>query len=185
MPESQLEIVIEPLGDHVRGDFCCGEKRIDNFFRNNARNSHDAYAQRIFVARYGDKTELLGFYALTLMTFALGMNEEADAKFGRFNSIPTIYLTMIGRDQTHGPKGIGSVLMEDAFRRCLSVRNNVGAYALTLHAVNERVAQRYEDLGFTRFHTELHDRQQKDETHRAMFYELNAIAAALAEGDAT
>lgn len=181
MSDEQFELVIEPLGKHSRGAFCCGNTKIDNFFRNNARKSHEAFAQRVFVARTADGEDILGFYALTLMTFTKGMNEKADDKFARVDSIPTIYLTMIGRDQNHGPKGLGAALMEDAFRRCLTVRDNVGAYALTLHAVNEKVAERYEALGFSKFHTDKHDRSKDDETHLAMFYELDAIAKAFSE----
>ena len=177
------EIVIEPLGEHPRGAFCCTLDRIDNFFRNNVLKSHQAYAQRIFVARKASDMIPLGFYALTTMTFRPGMSEAADKKFGRFDAIPSIYLTMIGRDKT-ATKGLGSYLMLDAFRRALEVREHVGVYALTLHAYNDDVQSLYEKLGFEVFADPAQDQQDaKDESKRykAMFISLSDVAATFAE----
>ncbi|WP_156379025.1 MULTISPECIES: hypothetical protein [Rhizobium] len=177
------EIVIEPLGDHPRGAFCCGVDRIDNFFRNNALKSHKAYAQRVFVAsKHGDKTPV-GFYALTIMTFRPGMSEAADKKFGRFDAIPSIYLTMIARDKG-ASKGLGTHMMLDAFKRSLEVREHVGVYALTLHAYNDDVRSIYEKLGFQVFADPGQDQQDsKDETKRykAMFISLSDVAVTFAE----
>ncbi|MEJ1117099.1 hypothetical protein V9K92_01230 [Phyllobacterium sp. CCNWLW109] len=170
------ELTIEPLGDHPRGAFCCDLDKIDNFFKNNALKSHNAYGQRIFVAcKAGDKTPL-GFYALTSMTFRPGMNKEADKKFGRFDAIPSVYLTMIARHKD-ATKGIGTHLMLDAFRRALQVREHIGVYALTLHAYNAKVQEHYEKLGFQVFA----DPGQDQEEYKAMFIPLSAVAATFAQ----
>ncbi|WP_137153483.1 hypothetical protein [Rhizobium sp. FKL33] len=170
------EIVIEPLDDHPRGAFCCGLDKIDNFFKNNASKSHKAYSQRVFVARHADDKTPLGFYALTTMTFRPGMNEEADKKFGRFAAIPSIYLTMIARDK-NGPKGLGVQLMLDAFKRALDVREQVGVYALTLHAYNDTVRAIYQSMGFEVFA----DPAQDQNNFKAMFIPLSSVAATFAE----
>lgn len=170
------EIVIEPLGDHPRGAFCCTLEKIDNFFKYNALKSHEAYAQRIFVAcKTGDNTPL-GFYALTTMTFRPGMSEEADKKFGRFAAIPSIYLTMIGRHKD-ASKGLGTQLMLDAFKRALEVREHVGIYALTLHAYNDKVRGIYESFGFQVFS----DPAQDNNEFKAMFIPLSTVAASFEE----
>lgn len=165
------DIVIEPLGDHPRGAFCCGLKPIDNFFRKHALDRHAAYATRVFVARRPDGDTPLGFYSLTTMTFQAGMNEEADGKFGRFDAIPSVYLSMIARDK-EGPKGLGDFLMLDAFKRTLDVREHVGVYALTLHAFNAKVQSIYEKFGFQTF---ADDRKLGD--YAAMFIPLSVVAA--------
>lgn len=178
-----IQIEIEPLADHPRGAFCCDEQSIQNFFRINAKKDHDLFKQRVFVARAVGDQRPLGFYSLTLMTFTVGMNDEADAKFARHNSIPTIYLSLIARDKNLSEKGLGGVLMEDAFKRCLNVRNDVGAYALTLHAVNEPVAARYEALGFKRFGGEEHDVKIGEHRRPAMFIPLSQVAEGIAAAD--
>jgi hypothetical protein len=167
------EIKVEPLDDHPRGAFSCGLKKIDNFFQNNALKSHRAYAQRVFVACKADDKAPLGFYALTTMTFRPGMNDEADKKFGRFDAIPTVYLTMIGRS-LKAPKGLGEFLMIDAFKRALLVREQVGVYALTLHAFNPKVQEIYKTFGFETF---ANSSQDMDE-YKAMFIPLSTVAAA-------
>jgi hypothetical protein len=98
------EIIVEPLGDHPRGAFCCALKPIDNFFKNNALKAHDAYSQRVFIARRPDDLTPIGFYSLMAQTFKPGMSDEADEKFARFETIPTIYLPMIARDRKRGRK---------------------------------------------------------------------------------
>lgn len=169
-------LIIEPLGDHPRGAFCCTLDKIDNFFKNNARKSHEAYAQRIFVACSPDDKTPLGFYALTTMTFRPGMNDEADKKFGRFDAIPSIYLTMIGRHKD-ASKGIGAALMLDAFKRALEVREHVGVYALTLHAYNDKVLELYKKFGFEAFA----DPAQDSDEYKAMFIPLSTVAASFEE----
>ncbi|MBY3564136.1 hypothetical protein [Rhizobium laguerreae] len=166
------DIIIEPLGgEHPRGAFCCKLKAIDNFFIKHSLDRHEAYALRVFVARRPDDNTPLGFYSLTTMTFQPGMNEEADAKFGRFDAIPSIYLSMIARDQA-SQKGLGDFLMINAFKRALEVREHIGVYAITLHAYNEKVRANYERLGFQAF---ADDRKLGE--FPAMFIPLSTVAA--------
>lgn len=111
------------------------------------------------------------------------MSEAADKKFGRFDAIPSIYLTMIARDKG-ASKGLGTHMMLDAFKRSLEVREHVGVYALTLHAYNDDVQSIYEKLGFQVFANPGQDQQDsKDETKRykAMFISLSDVAATFAE----
>ena len=172
------DIVFEPLGDHPRGAFSCKLEKIDNFFKINALKSHNAYALRVFVARRRDDMTPLGFYALTTMTFRPGMNAEADKKFGRFNAIPSTYLTMIGR-HSEAPKGLGALMMLDAFKRALEVRENVGVWALTLHAFNDEVQKYYTRIGFETF-----EKSDQDlEEYKAMFIPLSSVAATFAASD--
>jgi hypothetical protein len=170
------DIIIEPLADHPREAFSCELKTIDSFFQKHAAAKHEAYAVRVFVARRLEDPTPLGFYALTTMTFKPGMSEEADEKFGRFEAIPSIYLTMIGRDK-NAPKGIGARLMLDAFERALEVRENVGVYALTLHAYNEKVREYYLQYGFQQFADPAQD-SGKQKEYPAMYIPLSTVAAA-------
>jgi hypothetical protein len=166
------DILIEPLsGEHPRGAFCCKLKAIDNFFIKHSLDRHEAYGQRVFVARRPDDKTPLGFYSLTTMTFRPGMNDEADDKFGRFDAIPSIYLAMIARDQT-APKGLGEFLMINAFKRALDVREQIGVYAITLHAFNDKVKENYEKLGYQVFADE-----RKLGEYPAMFIPLSTVAA--------
>ncbi|MGV8939809.1 MAG: hypothetical protein ACOH2J_22050 [Allorhizobium sp.] len=170
------EIAIEPLGDHSRAAFCCGETKIDNFFRNNAKRAHREYGTRVFIARKDSDETPIGFYGLTVMTFDVGMNETADKKFSRHGQIPTVYLTMLARDSKRGPRGLGEILLTDALNRALRIREDVGIYAMTLHALNEKVRAIYEGAGFEAFSGTL----PTEEGYVPMFIMLDKVAASLA-----
>jgi hypothetical protein len=69
--------------------------------------------------------------------------------------------------------------MYDAFKRALLVRENLGVYALTLHAFNETVEKIYADLGFKEFAVRDQDRGD----FKAMFVPLSDVAASLAAAE--
>lgn len=171
-----MAFIVTPLAEQKRGAFSCPEKTIQNFFHNNAKKAHQAYRVRVFIGTpEEDITRIMGFYALTVMAFEGGIDDRSAEKFGAF-TIPTIYLTMIARCSDNSEPGFGNHLMENAFRRCLDIRENAGIYALTLHAVNEKVAARYESFGFRRFAEPKHDREQDNgDRHVAMFIPLEDV----------
>ncbi len=169
------QIVIEPLGEHSRAAFCCGLSRIDNFFKNNAKKVHLGYGTRVFVACRENNQTPIGFYGLTVMTFDVGMNEKADKKFERHGQIPTIYLSMLARDKDQGPKGLGEILLADALQRALRIREDVGVYAMTLHAFNDKVREIYEGAGFQTFSKT----PATEEGYVPMFITLDQVAASL------
>ena len=144
-------MVIEPLTrEHERGAFSCEVETITNFLKNNARRDHDAYKVRVFIARKPEAREVLGFYSLVLTALTPAeVSREAEEKFSRVNATPAIYLAMIARKT--GTDGVGEQLIQDAFERAALISEHAGAYALALDALNERVAQIYEEYGFERF----------------------------------
>lgn len=58
---------------------------------------------------------------------------------------------MIGRSLDYKGKGIGELLIQDAFSRALSIAENAGAYALALDALDENIAEIYSAYGFEKF----------------------------------
>jgi GNAT superfamily N-acetyltransferase len=162
-------LVIEPLEkSHIRGAFDCGVAKITNFLRNNARKQHEAYQVRVFVA-CDESKKVLGFYSLTLATFEPDhVSEEAQEKFDRVKSVPTIYSAMIGVDLSAQGQGVGYRMMIDAFERCLLISEHVGAYAIALHALDEATAEKYARYGYERF----------EDGELAMFLPLKTLRAA-------
>lgn len=147
---SQTHILFEPLGGHPREAFSCKYRPVQHFFRKWAEESHLSYTQRVFVACAEERGVPIGFYSLTLMTFVPGMDEDTEVNY-KERRVPTIYMGAIARDRKLSEPGFGSILLDDAFRRCLEVRESVGVYAMSLHAANEQVAKIYEGYGFSRF----------------------------------
>lgn len=117
------------------------------------------------------KKSALGFYSLTLKTYVpedIGDNVQ---KFERVGSVPSIYLAMLGVSEHIQGRGVGKLLMADAFQRTLEIAEQVGVYALSLDADNDRVVAYYEKLGFSKFESE----------GRLMLIPLSSIRDALAD----
>ena len=122
-----------------------------------------------------DSPVALGFYTLSLTALKPEETspEEAQEKYGAW-AIPLVYLGQIGvRQEFQRSHGIGSGLMLHAFERTLEIANIAGTYGLALDAVDENVAQWYEDLAFERYDTEANGRVK-------MICHLNTIKQALA-----
>lgn len=95
---------------------------------------------------------MIGFYSLVLTALVPEeVSEAANAKFGRVNAVPAIYLAMIGVTEAFKGRKVGEQLMLDAFERALLISEHAGTYAITLDALNEDVAVYYKDLGFEPF----------------------------------
>jgi hypothetical protein len=172
-----LPISITPLGHtHDRGAFSCGQKFIDRYFEQKCLEDHDVHKVRVYVATEPESNLALGFYTLSLTALKAEETtpEDAQAKYGRW-AIPLVYLGQIGvRKEYQKKNGIGSGLMLHAFERTLEIANLAGTYGLALDAVDEEVAQWYEDLAFERYDTEADGRVK-------MICHLNTIRQALAD----
>lgn len=149
---TDIQVVIKPLDNESRGNFCCGVSRIDNFFKNNARKDHEAYKVRVFIAHLEGESAPIGFYSLTLTAILPSeISENAQKKFARVNAVPAIYLAMLGVSENYKKKGVGPALMQNAISRALLISDHAGAYAIVLDALNEQVAKYYAELGFEPF----------------------------------
>lgn len=155
MPE--LTIQIEPLDHtHDRGVFYCGVDFIDNYIAKRSLKDHERYKARVYIARAGDNEPVIGFYTLSLTSIRPdeASTEDAHAKFGKW-AIPLVYLGQIGvHGEYRGQKVIGPALMLHAFERTLQIAEMAGTFGLSLDAIDEKRAQWYESIGFTRFDVE-------------------------------
>lgn len=151
-PEIDLsKLVIKPLDKKIsRAAFCCGNEKIDNFCRNNAKRQNDVNRIRVYDAFYEDS--LVGYYYLVASSnLADHISEEALKKFERVKVAPCVYLGMIGVHQDFQGNGIGKVLMLDAMQTTLRVAELIGVYALTLEAIDKKTADLYAKWGFQYF----------------------------------
>lgn len=142
---------IEPLdrSKHNRASFKCGVDRIDNFLQKTAARQQDDDHSRVYVACLDDGINVIGFYALNAHAIDVSsLPENLRKGLPSYPSISAIYLSLIGLDATHQRKGAGTLMMMNAFKRCVDVADIVGAHFLALDALNERAAALYRELGF-------------------------------------
>ena len=145
---------IEPLDKkHNRGAFVCTHQTLQNYCRNNARKNNDAFMVRVFVACYDKSNDVIGYYYLALTSYKFAQNvgqatpldERSYSKFRRVESVPAVYLGMIGVHSDLQRRGIGGLLMMDAIQRTAKIAQHAGLYALTLDALDEGVAAYYRE----------------------------------------
>ena len=174
MPVNIENVHVKPLrSEHRRGAFECSNHTIQNYCINNARKNNDAYMVRVYVACEGESLEVIGYYYLCLTSYKVGVvDEKSDAKFGRVEAVPAVYLGMIGVHSDCHRMGIGKILMKDAMLRTLQIAEIAGTYALALDALDESLVTYYRDkFGFETF---------KEQSGLEMFLPVTTIRAAVA-----
>lgn len=144
-------IHVEPLNrkKHDRAAFSCGEERLDNFLKSMAARQQDDDHTRVYVACLDAGPAIAGFYALNSHAIdAVTLPPEQRRKLPFYPTIPAIYLSVVAVNNDHQGKGLGKLLLADAFKRCVAVAGQIGAHFIVLDALNERAAKLYRELGF-------------------------------------
>lgn len=85
--------------------------------------------------------------------------------------IPVIVLRRLAVDRGFQGCGLGQDLVRHAMRQCLAAAGHIGARALVVHALNERVVAFYAGLGF----------RPLGKAPATLFLPLETIAAAFPE----
>lgn len=137
----------EPLrGKHDCGDFRCGDEELDAWLHRYARHAEAAGSARTFVTTTSGK--VVGYYALTVGQVGA---EEATERLlkgqPRGRPVPVLILARLGVDAGHQGRGVGWSLLQDAFLRCVTASENVGARAIIAHA-REEADSFYDQFGF-------------------------------------
>lgn len=142
---------VEPLdrNRHNRAAFSCGVDRVDNFLRNTAVRQQDHDFTKGYVAIEPPDNQVLGYYALNAHAIdASILPAPLDRNLPRYPTISAIYLSTIGVDRTLQRCGVGSFLMADALKLCVTVADKIGAHMVVLDALNEDAARMYRRIGF-------------------------------------
>lgn len=130
--------------DHDLSRFCSGEPSLDDWLVQRAYLNHTKGFSKVFVI-CNDNTEVVGYYALS--SYAIERKDAPDIRQAP-NPIPAVLLGRLAVDQKYQGQGIGQDLMQDALKRIISAKENIGIKAIVVHALNEKVALYYKTLGF-------------------------------------
>lgn len=155
-PASQ-QIVIEPFDParHDRTAFSCGSQRIDNFLKRTAKKHQKGDFTRVWVAVEPGDARVRGFYAINAHALeADALPAQLTKNAPRHGSIPAVYLSTLGVDQSIQGRGLGRVLLADALRRTARAARDLGIACIVLDVLDdtdESVEKRrrfYESFGF-------------------------------------
>lgn len=155
-------IVVQPLdrATHDRAAFSSSVSRIDNYLRNSASKNARADYEKVFVACRRDERTVLGYYVICPHAVDIeSLPEQLRRKMPRRPTISAFYLSIIATDTSVQRRGLGRLLMANAFRRCVAAADEAGGRYLVLDALNEEVARFYRSLGFEALPT--HDQEKR------------------------
>lgn len=136
---------------HKRDGFSCGNGPLDTYLREYAGQHARKYFGRTFVAVRPGSTWVLGYYTLSSSSVAFEHAPESlKRKLPRY-PLPIALLGKLAVDQTTQGQGLGKFLLMDALRRVADISNQMGIFAVEVHALGERAGAFYEKYGFQPF----------------------------------
>jgi GNAT superfamily N-acetyltransferase len=133
---------------HDRAGFDCGKEPLNRFLHQQVSQYEKRNLGRTFVLVEVGQPRVLGYYTLAAAQITLDDLPEDQAKKLPRHPVPVILLGRLAVDQTLHGKGAGKQLLRDALRRCLSVGEQVGSFAVFVEAIDDEAAEFYRHYGF-------------------------------------
>lgn len=131
---------------HNRKEFDCGDKALNQFLQQHARQSHEKGAAKTYLA-VGDDEKILGFYCLSPASIDYTVTPQILTRGLSRHEVPVFRLGRLAVDRTVQGKGLGGQLLLAAGHRSLLVASQVGGVGLLIDAKNEKVAEWYKSYG--------------------------------------
>lgn len=137
--------VFEQLDDsHVVETFDCGIESLSNYLKSIARQHQTRNLSRVFVVIEDSDPTVLGYYSLANSSVdASAFPKPKKFKLPKTMAIPVVLLGKLAVDKTTQGKGLGSLLLFDALKRCVEVNDRSAAYAIVVDAINDDARKFY------------------------------------------
>lgn len=135
---------IEPLADHHnRTAFSCGVEALDRYLQKQAGQDVRKHVAAVFVLT-PDGVTVAGFYTLSAHVISLRHLPDSIAKeLPRYPNIPATLLGRLGVSLDFPSRGIGELLLLDAFHRVLENTRDIGSAVLAVDAKDDAARSFY------------------------------------------
>lgn len=144
------KVVIKKLGKEDRSSFRSGVLHLDNFIKVSAGQDNRKNLSVTYILSVEDK--IIGFYCISASNINLSSLPDEDAKkLSRHPYIPAILLGRLAVDCNFRGKGYGKILVADALKRCLTLSESLGSYAVIVDAKDIQSEAFYQRFGFIPF----------------------------------
>ena len=144
---------LEPLAEHDRSGFGCGEEPLDRYFETQVTQDIRRNITNCFVAVAAATGIVAGFYTIAATSIATpDLPPEVSKRLPRYPTLPGVRVGRLAVDGRFRGQGLGGALLMDAVGRAF--RSDVAAYAMVVDAKNEQAVSFYEHHGFQRFETQ-------------------------------
>lgn len=138
---------VEPLSDaHDISGFECGKSALDDWLKRFARSNQRQDFTRVMVMHAGGK--VLGYYGLAPSAIDPGAAPRRIRTGQPPDPIPCLLLGQLAVDRNWHGRGIGSMLVTDAFRRCVAGAEIIGGRAIVVRAIDAEAERYWQSWGF-------------------------------------
>src|SRR5690242_3047293 len=132
----------------LTGSFDCGIAVLNEWLQRYAWQNHQSGGARVYLTVESRRKLIGGYYCLSAAQADYGEASQRVSKGLSRNPIPIV---LIGRFAIHSRfqgSGLGRFLMQDAFRRIVSIGDSIGVRAIMVRAKDDSAADFYCRLGF-------------------------------------
>ncbi|HEX6601963.1 MAG TPA: GNAT family N-acetyltransferase [Solirubrobacterales bacterium] len=140
----------EPLdGEHRIKGFESGEGSLDVWLARHALMARGVGSARTYVVTDAEQEDrVVGYHALTVASLNQDEVTKRAAKGMGHYPVPSVLLARLAVDMSVQGRGVGTLLMQDAMLRTLSVSREIGVRLLLAHALDDSVRAFYMKFGF-------------------------------------
>lgn len=141
---------LEPLAEHDRAGFACGEPALDRYFQTQVTQDARRRVSNCFVAVESTSGEVAAYYTLAAASIALtDLPAEVTKRLPRYPTVPAARIGRLAVAERFKKRGLGGAMLADAARK--TMQSPPAVFALVVDAKNDDAVAFYEHHGFTRF----------------------------------
>ncbi len=141
---------VEPLDEHDRTMFDCGQADLNNYFRNRVSQDVRRAFATCYVAVHKPSEIVSAYYTLSAAGVPVSeLPQNISKRLPRYPTAPVVRIGRLAVDQQYRGHKLGSVMLYDAIKRTHA--SGIGAYAILVDAKDEGAVAFYEHHGFMRF----------------------------------
>lgn len=150
MIADKSKYTIEPLGDHNRAAFSCGNSSLDQYIREQASQDVKRGLASVFViTAKDDPKRVLAYYTLSSRELKLErLPSEIARKAGKYGHLGVTLLGRLAVAETNKGTGLGSLALTNALHRSLVAAKDVASWAVFVEAIDPNAASFYRKYGF-------------------------------------
>lgn len=141
---------IEPLGDHDRAAFSCGDASLDRYIREQASQDVKRGLASVFViTAKDDPKQILAYYTLSSRELKLDqLPEEIAKKAGKYGHVGVTLLGRMAVAEKYKGTGLGALTLMNALHKSLLAATDVASLAVFVEAIDSDAANFYRKYGF-------------------------------------
>ncbi len=141
---------IEPLGDHDRAAFSCGNASLDQYLRERASQDVKRGLATAFVITAKDAPQtILAYYTLSSRELKIEqLPAEIAKKAGKYGYVGVTLLGRMAVAEKCKGMGLGALTLMNALDRCLVATRDVASWAVFVEAIDDDAASFYRKYGF-------------------------------------